>query len=249
MARTQGYKAALCILGLLICCSAAYAVFQRPNLTGMTESKGINGKYAVIIDPGHGGVDGGAVGVGGVVEKGLNLSISLKLRSFFEAAGYQVIMTREDDRSIHDEDANTIRSKKATDLHNRLDVINSNPDAVFLSIHQNIYSDSFYSGTQIFYSPNAESSKTLASVLQDSVRSILQPQNNREIKPAGKNLFLLYNAKTPAVMVECGFLSNPAEAAKLQDNAYQGRMAFAIFYGTLRFYSGDKVVSSEGSIT
>jgi N-acetylmuramoyl-L-alanine amidase len=192
--------------------------------------------YTVIIDPGHGGVDGGAVGACGVIEKGINLSISLKLRTFFEQAGFKVIMTREDDRSIHDDNANTVRNQKKSDLYNRLNIIKNNPRALFISIHQNIFEDSKYSGTQVFFSKNNDASELLASTLQNNIKNMLQPQNNREIKKAEKNLFLLYNAKSPAVLVECGFLSNAKEAASLQTNDYQNKMAFAIFYSTLLFY-------------
>ena len=193
--------------------------------------------YTVIIDPGHGGVDGGAVGVGGVVEKGINLSISLKLRTFFEQAGFKVIMTREDDRSIHDDNSNSIRSKKKSDLYNRFDIIQNNPRAIFLSIHQNIFQDGKYSGTQIFYSKNNDASELLAKTLKSNITAMLQPQNNREIKKGEKNLFLLYYAKSPCVLVECGFLSNANEAAALQTNNYQNKIAFSIFYSTLLFYN------------
>jgi N-acetylmuramoyl-L-alanine amidase len=201
----------------------------------------LNAGYSrtVIIDPGHGGPDGGAVGVDGVVEKGINLSISLKLRSYFIAAGYTVIMTREDDRTIADEGSKTIRSKKNTDLHNRLDIVDAYPNALFISIHQNIYSSAQYSGTQVFYSPNNPCSKDLATLWQSTVKNQLQPDNSRAIKPAEDNLFILYHAKSPAVMVECGFLSNPGECKKLEDNAYQNQMAFSIFSGTLQYYSQD----------
>ena len=226
----------------LICiliCVLIIAVMLTINKVQSINSVGTNKKdydYTVIIDPGHGGVDGGAVGVDGVVEKGINLSISLKLRTFFQQAGFKVIMTREDDRSIHDENSKTIRKQKTSDLYNRLDIIKNNPHAIFISIHQNKFEDSKYSGTQVFYSKNNDVSELLASTLQNNIKNLLQPQNYREIKKAEKNLFLLYNAKSPAVLVECGFLSNAKEAAVLQTNDYQNKMAFAIFYGTLLFY-------------
>jgi N-acetylmuramoyl-L-alanine amidase len=193
--------------------------------------------HTIILDPGHGGIDGGAVGFGGVVEKGINLSISLKMRAFFQAAGYRVIMTREDDRSIHDENSSTIKGKKTSDLKNRLDFIKNNPKAVFLSVHQNIFEESIYSGTQVFYSPNNELSKLLAKQIQLDIKSMLQPQNNREIKEAGKNLFLLYKAQSPAVLIECGFLYNPKEAQDLQNDDYQNKMAFACFLATMHYYA------------
>jgi N-acetylmuramoyl-L-alanine amidase len=191
----------------------------------------------VIIDPGHGGMDGGAIGYDGVIEKGINLSISLKLRSFLLSSGYKVIMTREDDRSIHDKNSSTISQKKTSDLHNRLKIVTAHPDALLVSIHQNIFEDSKYSGTQVFYSKSNKDSKVLAQTLQSNIKQILQPDNNREIKEAQNNLYILYNARSPAVMVECGFLSNQIECKQLQDDNYQNKMAFSIFYGILQYMS------------
>jgi N-acetylmuramoyl-L-alanine amidase len=237
----KALKALMVIFCAVLCFVAVLTVILTINALAIstiaTESNSAAYDKTVIIDPGHGGPDGGAVGVDGVVEKGINLAISLKLRSFFIASGYTVIMTREDDRTICDNGSNTIRSMKSTDLHNRLKMIKAHPKAVFISIHQNIYEDSKYSGAQVFYSPNNNDSKNLAQLLQTDIKTMLQPENEREIKPAQDNLYLLYYAKSPAVMVECGFLSNAAECKKLEDDAYQNQMAFAIFYGTLHFYS------------
>ena len=182
-------------------------------------------------------MDGGAIGYDGVIEKGINLSISLKLRSFLLSSGYKVIMTREDDRSIHDKNSSTISQKKTSDLHNRLKIVTAHPDALLVSIHQNIFEDSKYSGTQVFYSKSNKDSKVLAQTLQSNIKQILQPDNNREIKEAQNNLYILYNARSPAVMVECGFLSNQIECKQLQDDNYQNKMAFSIFYGILQYMS------------
>lgn len=208
----------------------------------------------VIIDPGHGGPDGGAVGVDGNSEKDINLAISLKLRSFFTAGGYQVIMTREDDRSIHSSGNNTLHDQKVSDIHNRLKIAEQHPKALFLSIHQNLYTEPQYSGAQVFYSKNNVDSKVLAQCLQTNIHTLLQPQNDRVIKPAGSNLYILYHAKSPTVLVECGFVSNTEENAKLQNDTYQNQMAFAIYYGTARFYaeqgravSADPVLSELSS--
>ncbi|HEX3025738.1 MAG TPA: N-acetylmuramoyl-L-alanine amidase CwlD [Clostridia bacterium] len=192
----------------------------------------------IIIDAGHGGEDGGAIGYDGVIEKDINLSISLKLKTFFRLAGYQVIMTRDSDKAIYDSGSNTIRQKKTSDLHNRLKLASSYPDALFLSIHQNIYESSRYSGAQVFYSQNNPQSKTLAEIIQKQIREQLQPTNNRMIKKAEKNLFLLYYAKSPSVMVECGFLSNPTECKNLENNSYQQKIAFSIFSAVLSYGSG-----------
>lgn len=201
----------------------------------------------VVIDPGHGGPDGGAIGYDGTVEKEINLAIARKLASFFRASGFEVIMTRSDDRSIHDPGSHTIRQMKSSDLHNRLKIENNHPHALFLSIHQNKFGESQYSGTQVFYSQNHPQSKVLADNLQSAIQSMLQPDNTRAIKPAEKNLYIIYYAKPPSVMVECGFLSNPAECEKLKTDSYQNQMAFAIYSGTLQFYSGAKGSGSSSS--
>lgn len=224
---------AVVALGLVAVGALAFIRGQKPSPV----SAAVAYDRTVIIDPGHGGPDGGAVGVGGNVEKEINLAISLKLRSFFEAGGYRVIMTREDDRSIYDPGSDTLREKKSTDIHNRLKIADQNPRALFLSIHQNLFTQSQYSGAQVFYSQNNPDSKLLAGCLQSNIRTLLQPQNERVIKPAESNLYILYHAKSPAVLVECGFVSNPEENQKLQDDAYQNQMAFSIYYGTMDFYA------------
>lgn len=223
-----------------ICVIVTVVFFTSGRMQNALAADTSNSEYekTVIIDPGHGGVDGGAVGAGGVIEKGINLAISLKLKDFFASAGYKVIMTREDDRSIHDQGSNSIRKKKSSDIHNRFKILEKNPKAIFISIHQNKFQKSQFSGTQVFYSANNESSKILAQFIQERATNLLQPENDRGIKPAGDNLYILYHAKSPAVLVECGFLSNSKEAALLQTDAYQNKMAFSIFCGTLDFYSG-----------
>lgn len=227
-----------CIIsGVLIVFVILFATGRIQNVFAMDNGGNIAAKE-VIIDPGHGGLDGGAVGVGGVVEKGINLSISLKLKKFFEAAGYRVIMTRVDDRSIYSSGSDTVREKKTSDIHNRFHIMEQNPKAIFISIHQNKFEQSQYSGTQVFYSANNDDSKLLAGFIQTRVKTMLQSDNERVIKPAGNNLYLLYHAKSPAVLVECGFLSNPKEASLLQNSDYQNKMAYAVFCAALNYYSG-----------
>lgn len=193
------------------------------------------GVKTVIVDAGHGGVDGGAVGVNGEVEKDINLAIAQKLQSLLKDAGYTVIMTRETDVSIHDEDANTIRKQKRSDLNNRLKIINEHPQAIFVSIHQNTINQSYVHGGQMFYSPNNACSKLLAQSIQDSFRENVQTDNTKTIKEAGKNLFILYNATIPSVLCECGFLSNSEEARNLSQEDYQQEIAKAIFKGIEKY--------------
>jgi N-acetylmuramoyl-L-alanine amidase len=192
-------------------------------------------KPTIIIDPGHGGVDGGAVGVNGVVEKDLNLDISLTVRDMLKVCGYNIVMTREDDRSIHDSSAKSIRNQKKSDLHNRFDIIAANPGAITISIHQNTYTQSQYNGAQIFYSKNNPESKDLADTLQKKFKDILQPNNERVSQVAGKNLFLLWNSKNPTILIECGFLSNPDEAQKLNTKEYRNKVAYTITCGILNY--------------
>lgn len=227
-----------CIIsGMLVVLVILFTIGQFKSVFAVSDNIATK---EVIIDPGHGGLDGGAVGIGGVVEKGINLSISLKLKKFFEAAGYRVIMTREDDRSIYSSGSDTIREKKTSDIHNRFHFMEQYPKAIFISVHQNKFEQSQYSGTQVFYSANNDDSKLLAGFIQSRVKTMIQNDNDRVIKPAGDNLYLLYHAKSPAVMVECGFLSNPNEANLLQNSGYQNKLAYAIFCAALDYYSGNQ---------
>lgn len=192
----------------------------------------------IIIDAGHGGVDGGAVSADGTQEKGLNLDIALKMKSYLENLGYKIILTRSDDTSIHDSDAQTIRQKKVSDLHNRLAIIESNPDSIFVSVHQNYYTQSKYSGTQVFYSVNNPESEKLALNIQSSVVSSLQHDNTRQIKQSGSSIYLLHNSTVPSVLVECGFLSNPEETEKLKNEDYRMQMAEAVCKGIINYLNG-----------
>ncbi len=191
----------------------------------------------VIIDAGHGGVDGGAVSADGIVEKHINLSIAVKLKMLCEIFGYNVIMTREDDISIHDADATTIKAQKTSDLHNRLKIANEYPNAILISIHQNKFQSASSKGMQVFYSSNDAGSKLLAEAIQSFTKQNLMKDNERVIKPITKSVYLIYNAKQPAVLVECGFLSNREEAKLLNDEEYQQKIAFCIFGGLQEYYS------------
>lgn len=188
----------------------------------------------IIIDPGHGGMDGGAQ-ANGVTEKDVNLAVSLTLRDLLSQQGFHVIMTREDDRSIHEEGLTQISRQKRSDMYQRLKIIEDHPEAIFISVHQNKFEQSSSRGAQIFYSQNDPQSKVLAQKLQDSFQHNLQPDNTRQIKPAENNLFLLYEAQIPAVMAECGFLSNPEEAHNLSTEQYQQQTAFTIYCGLMDY--------------
>lgn len=192
--------------------------------------------WQVVIDPGHGGEDGGAV-VGDIFEKDINLKIAKILKDLLDVSGVETIMTRTEDISIYDNGADSLRQKKRSDLINRLKIANENENAIFVSIHQNKFPQSQYWGAQVFYGSQNEYSKELAEQLQNTIIKTLQPNNKRNIKPVQDNIYLIYNAKTPAVLCECGFMSNKDEMLLLKDENYQKKMAFSIYIGILKFYN------------
>ncbi len=214
------------------------SIFTIALITFVTPSahnRNIN--HLVIIDPGHGGEDGGAVGCDGIVEKNINLKISLSIRDLLTLLGFETIMTRENDKSIYDESAINLRQKKRSDLRNRLSIIhkNSSNDSIFLSIHQNKFPDEKYSGSQVFFSKNNPLSENLALCIKNSITSSLQPENTREIKEATSKIFLLNNSKIPSVTLECGFLSNLKESKNLVDEIYQKKVALCTVSGIVDF--------------
>lgn len=194
-----------------------------------------NIRPVIIIDAGHGGIDGGAVASDGTQEQYINLDIARKINEYLSELGYVTIMTRTDDNSIHDPDAETIRQKKVSDIHNRLKIIETHQDSIFVSIHLNYYTESKYNGTQVFYSPNNANSGKLAQYIQNSVVSLLQPYNTRQIKQSDSSIYLLYHSPVPSVMVECGFLSNAEETEKLKNENYRTQMAEAICKGIIDY--------------
>lgn len=189
----------------------------------------------ILIDPGHGGEDGGAVS-GGVTEKDINLSISLDTADLLLLCGFDVEMTRKTDDALSKEGAN-VKQRKYNDMKTRLEMYNSAQNNVVISIHQNKFSDSASHGAQVFYSPNNEKSAVLAESLRHSLKSMIQPDNERECKAAGKDIYLLKNAKNPAVIVECGFISNRSEKELLMTDEYQKQIALAVCTGFIDYYN------------
>lgn len=190
----------------------------------------------VVLDPGHGGKDGGAVSLTGTAEKTLNLLLCYDLRDLLEASGVRVVMTREKDGELTVSDPSA--GRKMNDLRGREEVMRANPDAVFVSIHMNKFPDGRYSGTQIFC---AKGSESLASLIRESVVSSLQKDNAREIKTADGSIYLLDRARVPAVLVECGFLSNREEAEKLETESYRLSLACAIARGILLYFQNEGI--------
>lgn len=189
----------------------------------------------VVIDAGHGGEDGGASSSAGLVEKDVNLDIAKILRDMLEANGVNVIMTREDDRLLYDRNVNYQGRKKKLDLAARLAIADATPDSIFISIHMNSFSDPKYSGLQVWYSQNNTASYSLAELIRAKNQEMLQSNNNRKTKAATSAINLLHNAKCPAVLVECGFLSNTDEAALFETHDYRKKVAFMLFCSVTEF--------------
>ena len=196
----------------------------------------------IILDAGHGGFDGGAVATDGTVEKDINLKICLSLYNMLRESGYNVVLTRENDTSTDDAEAYKTSTRKKSDLKNRLELMKKYPDAVFVSIHLNKFTTSAARGSQVFYSDNVDGSKALADCVQSAIINMLQPENRRVNKKATSSTYLIYNATVPAVLVECGFLSNNAELKLLKSKDYQSKMAFCIFCGITEYFSNIKEI-------
>ncbi len=181
----------------------------------------------IVIDPGHGGEDGGASSADGVLESGVNLSISLRLRDTLRLCGYPTVMIRTRDESIYSAGAQTLSQKKVSDLKNRAAKIAETSGALLVSIHQNFFEDRRYSGAQVFFAPT-EGSEQLARLTQTLLCEQLDPSNRRRCKPVAKSVYLMNQIQCTGILVECGFLSNPDESARLQDSSYQKKLAAAL---------------------
>ncbi len=189
----------------------------------------------ILIDAGHGGEDGGAV-VGSVLEKQINLAIAQDAADLLTFCGFDVQMTRTGDDALSDEGAD-VKQRKYNDMKQRLALYNASPQNVVISVHQNKFSNASSHGMQVFYSPNNDKSAVLAEAIRRAAVGMLQPDNTRENKAAGKDIYLLKNTVNPAVLVECGFLSNREEREKLVTDAYQKQVALAIATGLMNYHN------------
>ncbi|MBQ8303167.1 MAG: N-acetylmuramoyl-L-alanine amidase [Clostridia bacterium] len=230
----RSISSVLVILTILIATAVGVVTEYYGNDLIMSSADGIEYEKIIIIDPGHGGEDPGAVGVNGKYEKDLNLEISLEIGRALEEKGYVVIYTRTDDRMLYTEDQNVKGIRKISDLKNRCKVAERYPEAIFLSVHMNSFGNSRYSGLQVYYSTENENSITLANKIQSKVKSELQPENNRATKK-GNGMYVLENVPNCAVLVECGFLTNKDECEKLSKKEYQKELSFSIVCGIIEY--------------
>ncbi len=228
----------------MIGCFVLLAVCARLTERALPASVSAAEKPVVVLDAGHGGLDSGAVGKNGTLEKDVNLAIVKALRDMLEMSGFQVVLTRDEDISIYDAGVEGIRNQKLSDMDNRLEIIQSYPDSIFLCVHQNNYTDPKYFGGQMFYNNNNPNNRTLAQIMQNRF-AVLQPGNDREIKLSGNELFLLKSNQNPSLMIECGFLSNPDEEANLSTWEYQQKVAFTIYSGLMEYIDATEQKTDE----
>ena len=194
-------------------------------VTAIADGQPIQREHTIIVDAGHGGVDGGATSCTGVLESNLNLQIALRLDDLLHLLGYKTVMIRREDISVYTE-GETIAQKKTSDLKERVRIVNSTDDAILVSIHQNTFSDNRYGGAQVFYS-DTERSRELAQILQSSLVNTLNQGSNRKCKKAD-GIYLMKQIKKTGILLECGFLSNPTEEAQLRSDTYQKALCCVI---------------------
>jgi N-acetylmuramoyl-L-alanine amidase len=191
----------------------------------------------IYIDPGHGGPDGGAVG-SDTLEKDISLNISLIIRDYLQEQGALVLLTREEDVDLADEDTSGYSRRKAEDLKKRVKIINESEADLFLSIHLNAIPSAKWSGAQTFYSGRYIENENIAKYIQDELRRNLE-NTERVAKPID-GVYLLKNLEKPGALVEVGFLSNPQEEKLLSTKSYQDKVAASIYNGVLRYFSNEK---------
>ena len=221
MKRWKYYLFCVGVMTLTLLC----AYWGSMAVTVISEELPFVRKHCIVIDPGHGGEDGGATSCTGRMESAYNLAISRRLDDLLHLLGYQTRMTRTSDVSIYTT-GDTIARKKISDLKERVRIVNETPGAVFISIHQNQFSDSRYSGAQVFYA-KTDGSKELGQKLQSELVTALNPGSNRKSKPIS-GVYLMENIQCTGVLIECGFLSNPREEAELRNAEYQKKLCCVI---------------------
>ena len=212
------------IVGILTIISALSVLIFNPAAEA---SSTIQDDHVIIIDPGHGGEDGGAVAADGTLEAELNLAVAQKLHGLASLCGVQTVMTRTGDHIDYPADAETISERKIADQKQRVALINSVLNGFLISVHQNWYPASAPHGAQVLYARNPES-EAFGTLMQARLTEALDPENRRVAAPIAENIYLIRNAHCPAVLVECGFLSNPEELSRLKNTSYQIKLGMLI---------------------
>ena len=216
---------------LLVMASVYFLAYQRNESVSSDRVVNEREKMRVVIDAGHGGADPGKVGVNGALEKDINLKIARKLQDFLELQDIEVILTRDSDAGLYDEDAS---NKKVQYMKRRVELIENADPAVVVSVHQNSYHEEYVHGAQTFYYDGSEQGKALAEKIQQTLLNGVD-ENNTRVAKANSSYYLLKKTSYPIVIVECGFLSNNEEAEKLESDSYQEKLAWAIHLGVLQY--------------
>lgn len=232
------------LLSALFCCflvglAAVFWLGHTPALPVFAAREGTS--VTVVVDAGHGGEDGGATSPDGVEESHINLEIALRVNDLLRFAGQRTRLTRSEDITISDPNLATMRQRKVSDLKNRVEIVNSTRNAVLLSIHQNSLPSSVVThGAQVFWN-RQEGAEELAGTVQDSLNRCINIKNEKHPKPIPDTIFLMKHITVPGIIVECGFLSNVEETARLQTPSYQLKLAVAVAGGYLCCAAGEEV--------
>lgn len=220
------------------CLSLAIITFSVYNENAKANSVYLDSQPTIIIDAGHGGFDAGASSSDGTLEKSLNLEIAKALNDILVLYGYNSVLTRTGDYALSlDKSSETTKQQ---DLKARVDYTSKYPNSIFVSIHQNKFEMSSVQGFQTFYSKNNSDSKLLAECVQGSAKKIAQPDNERPVKVDTRKVYIMENITVPAVIVECGFLSNAEELSKLKSESYRMLLAYSVADGILMYFKENK---------
>lgn len=222
------------VMGGLLVVSMLVVAKEAASYAVSKQAIAEDNRFCVVIDAGHGGDDPGKVGINGALEKDINLKIANLVRQFLEADDVRVVMTREDENGLYDADA---PNKKVQDMKRRIALIDEAAPRVTVSIHQNSYPEEYVHGAQVFFYTGSAEGQRLAETIQKRLIEGVDPENNRQVK-ANDSYYLLKKTGTPIVIVECGFLSNQAEADKLTSDLYQEKVAWEIHIGILQYLNG-----------
>ncbi len=229
------------LIMLIVFCAVLMfdTVKKADTLFEMASAEPNQAKPVIIIDAGHGGEDSGAVGVNGISEKDLNLSVAILIGEEFKSKGYNVVYTRTEDKLVIKPEEDIRGLRKISDLKNRCALSQAYENAIFVSIHMNSFGSAKYSGLQVYYTDDNDESYRLASSVQANVKETLQNQNNRVVKN-GKSIYVLENCKNTGILIECGFITNEDECKKLSEKEYQKQLSFSIVCGIINYIEAKK---------
>ena len=224
-------KITMAALALVLCLAVIVHILNTAQFRETLGNAKTDTGPLVVLDAGHGGIDPGKVGINGILEKDVNLEVTLLVKKYLEMDDVRVVLTRESDEGLYDADA---PNKKVQDMKKRVDIIEAVHPDVTVSVHQNSYPEEYVHGAQVFYYTGSVQGKKLAEKIQERLVDGVDPDNTRQIK-ANDSYYLLKKTPTPIVIVECGFLSNSVESQKLSDPSYQKELAWEIHLGILRY--------------